>query len=145
MSAATAERRAPVLAAVDEGYLVGRRWPLSELASEQQEQIRKAYADTGWSSDFAVEWFGFYTDLTLAQEEAAKYAGGFVQTLPVNASYGPEHRRAGLHLFPNSDAREWYEETSPGLCPLLGVDRNELERINCELRAHARELQSIAL
>lgn len=145
MPAATAERRAPSLAAVDEGYLVCRRWPLSELPPEKQEQIRKAYADTNWSSDTGIEWFGFYTDLALAEEEAAKYEGGFVQTLPVNASYGAEHRRAGVHIFPNSPVREWYEETSPGFSRSTGYDRNELERINRDLKAHTKELQSIAL
>jgi hypothetical protein len=112
---------------------------LSELPPDKQEQIRKAYADTNWSSDVGVEWFGFYTDLTLAEEEAAKYDGGFVQTLPVNTSYGPEHRRAGVHLFPNSSQRHWYEETSPGFSRTTGFDRNELERINRELKAHIVE------
>lgn len=138
------ERRAPALAVVESGYIVGRRWPLSELPPEKQQAVRDAYDATGWSSDAGVEFLGFYTDFDTAVSEAAKYPGGFYQSLPVNASLPLEHKRYGVHGFPNSEACDWYEQTSPDAICEHAIDRSELERLHSGLTHHVKELQKIA-
>lgn len=141
---AHAERRIPALAAVEVGFLVGRRKPISELPPEKQAQIRKAYEDTYFCSDTCLELFGFFTDLEAAEEQAARHPGGFVMSLPVNGCRPDELGRYGTQLFPNSDNRRWYEETSPNLVHTTGADREELEAAHRAAKRLTEELQSIA-
>lgn len=120
------ERRAPPLAAVGEGYLVGKRRPLSSLPAPKQEQIRKAYDDTQWASDHCLDLLGFFTDHATALNEAAKHEGGFVMKLPVNAPLSGELVRL-QQSHPNSPAATWYEETNPGAEVLSRSDRDNLD------------------
>jgi hypothetical protein len=139
------QRRAPPLAVVSEGYLVGRRRPLSELAPEQQEQIRKAYFDTAWASDYCLDLLGFYTDLGTAEEKAAQYESGFVLSLPVNAVRPDGLGRYGVQSHPNSPAQDDYLGTSPKMEKADRYDRDQLERLHSEVKQHVEELQKIAL
>ena len=140
---AHAERRIPSLAAVEVGYLVGRRRPLDDLPPEKREQIRQAYEDTAFCSDTCLELFGFYTDLSVAQEQAARYPGGLVMSLPVNGCLPDELGRYGVQYSNSANGRR-LEETSPALVHTNGIDREELERVNRGLKVHLQELQKIA-
>jgi len=140
---AHAERRIPSLAAVEVGYLVGRRRPIDDLPPEKQAQIRKAYEDTDFCSETCLELFGFYTDLSAAQEQAARHPGGLVMSLPVNGSLPDELGRYGVQ-YSNSTNGKRLEETSPGLVHTDGINREELEAANRALRAHVKDLQKIA-
>lgn len=92
-------------------YCVGRRKPITELTSEQQEKVREAYRDTGWASDYCVDLLGIYTSKSLA-EQACKEKGPnyFYTKLPIDACltdltvFGD-----WAHQFPGSDATALYE------------------------------------
>lgn len=142
-SAARAERRLPSLAAVEEGYLVARRRPIDELPPEKQAQIRQAYEDTYFCSDTCLEIFGVYTDLAAAEEAASKYPAGFVLSIPVNGVRPDELGRYGIQLSNSPNGRR-LAETSPGLMGATGFDRRELETLNRDLKAHVKQLRSIA-
>lgn len=143
MMAATAQRRLPTLAAVEVGFLVGRRRPIDELSPEKQEQIRKAYEDTAFCSDTCLEMFGFYTDLKAAEEQASLHPGGFVLSLPVNGSLPDELGRYGIQLS-NSPNGKKLAETSPGLLCDHALDRNELEKLHSGMKQHVETLSRIA-
>lgn len=138
-----AERRLPALAVVEVGYLVGRRKPISDLPPEKQEQIRKAYDDTDFCSDTCLEMFGFYTDLGAAEEQAARFPGGLVMSLPVNGCLPDDLGRYGIQLS-NSPNGSRLASTSPGLLSANEVDRCELEKINHDLKQHVKRLTAIA-
>lgn len=140
---AHAERRLPVLAAVEVGYLVGRRRPIDELPPEKQEQIRQAFADTHFCSDTCLEMFGFYTDLKAAEEQALLYPGGFVLSLPVNGSLPDELGRYGVQLSNSPNGRR-LAETSPGLIPTNHTERRELEKLHAQAKDLTKELRSLA-
>lgn len=140
---ARAERRLPSLAAVEIGYLVGRRKPLSELPLDKQAQIRQAYDETDFCSDTCLELFGFFTDLEAAEEQAARYPGGLVMSLPVNGCLPDELGRYGIQLS-NSPNGGRLAETSPGLMYAGGINRDELERLSSGMKSHVEELQKIA-
>lgn len=110
------ERSAPPLALVSTAYIVGYRRPLSDLPQDKQEQIRKAYADTDWASEYSIEIVGVYTSYTLAKR-AMRKPGHFLLSAPVNTSLPEANGRYGIqeHLSDNAD---WYEESSPGLVHL---------------------------
>lgn len=66
---------------------VGRKKPISELTPDQQREIRKAYRDTGWASDFSEE--GICICIGEGAEERARKMctnkrGWFFKPLPVN-------------------------------------------------------------
>lgn len=140
---ALAERRAPPLAAVEEGFLVGRRRPISDLPPEKQAQIRQAYEDTDFCPDTCLELFGFFTDIQSAEKAASRYPGGLVMSLPVNGCLPDELGRYGIQLS-NSPNGKRLEETSPGLVQTDSFSRAEIEGINRELKAHVRGLAAIA-
>lgn len=140
---ARAERRLPSLAAVEVGYLVGRRRPISELPLEKQAQIRQAYEDTDFCSDTCLELFGFFTDLKAAEEKASQYEAGLVISLPVNGVLPDELGRYGLQLS-NSPNGQRLAETSPAmLCDHL-LDRNQLQQLRSGMKRHVEVLQKIA-
>lgn len=139
---ALAERRAPPLAAVEVGYLVGRRRPIDDLSPEKQAQIRQAYEDTAFCPDTCLELFGFYTDLEAATEAKNRYPGGLVLSLPVNACLPDELGRYGIQLS-NSPNGKRLEETSPGLVQTDSFSRAEAEGLNRELKAHVRKLAAM--
>ncbi len=140
---AHSDRRLPALAAVEVGYLVGRRRPIDDLPLEKQEQIRRAYEDTDFCSDTCLEMFGFYTDLCAAEEQAARYPGGYVMSLPVNGSLPDELGRYGIQLS-NSPNGSRLASTSPGLLSANETDRSDLERLNRDLKKHVQGLAAIA-
>ena len=142
-AAALVERRAPPLAAVEIGFLVGRRRPISDLPAEKQAQIRQAYEDTAFCPDTCLELFGFYTDLEAATEAKNRYPGGLVLSLPVNACLPDELGRYGIQLS-NSPNGKRLEETSPGLLQTNSVSKAEVEGLNRELKAHVRQLTTMA-
>ena len=92
-------------------YVVGKRRPISELSAEKQEQVRAAYASTGWASDYCVEIQGVFTSLGLA-DRACKERGSnwFYTKVPID-SVLPDEVVFGewAHQFPGSDATELYE------------------------------------
>lgn len=143
MSAVHAERRMPALAAVEVGFLVGRRRPISDLSAEKQAQIRKAYDDTDFCPDTCLELFGFYTELQAAREAASRYPGGLVMSLPVNGCLPNELGRYGIQLS-NSPNGKRLEETSPGLMQTTRVNRQEAEQLNRDLKNHVKELAALA-
>src|SRR5205814_716667 len=120
--------RIPALAAVEVGFLVGRRRPIDELSAEKQAQIRKAYDDTDFCSETCLELFGFFTDLKAAEEAASRYSGGLVMSLPVNGCLPDDLGRYGLQLS-NSPNGKRLEETSPGLIQTNGIDRQAAEKL----------------
>lgn len=111
------ERSAPPLALVSMAYVVGYRRPLADLSPEKQEQIRKAYKDTEWASDYSIEIVGVYTSYTLAKR-ALKKLGHFLISAPVNASLPEANGRYGVQEHTVSQATKWYQETSPGMVHL---------------------------
>lgn len=140
---ALAKRRLPALAAVEVGWLVGRRRPIDELPPEKQAQIRQAYEDTDLCSDTCLELFGFYTDRKAAEEQAAKYPAGLVMSLPVNGILPDELGRYGTQLS-NSPNGQRLAETSPALmCDHL-VNRDDLVKLHSGLVQHVEQLQKIA-
>ena len=92
-------------------YVVGKRRPISELPEDKQMQVRAAYADTGWASDYCVEIQGVFTSLGLA-DQACKERGTnwFYTKVPID-SVLPDEVVFGewAHQFPGSDATELYE------------------------------------
>jgi len=74
-------------------------------------QVRAAYADTGWASDYCVEIQGVFTSLGLA-DQACKERGTnwFYTKVPID-SVLPDEVVFGewAHQFPGSDATELYE------------------------------------
>lgn len=92
-------------------YCVGKRRPISELTSEQQQKIRDAYADTHWASDFCVELLGVYTSLKLAKEACvARGPNHFYTKLPIDSCLTDEVVFGEWeHQFPASEASELYE------------------------------------
>lgn len=141
MGVAVAQRRLPALAAVEEGYLVGRRKPIDELPPEKQEQIRQAYDDTAFCSDTCLELFGFFTDLKAAEEQAALYPGGFVMSLPVNGSLPDELGRYGIQLS-NSPNGPRLAASSPGLAHRAEHER--LEKLRSGFNHLVEELRTLA-
>ena len=92
-------------------YVVGKRRPISELPEEKQAQIRAAYADTAWASDYCVEIQGVFTSLGLAKQ-ACKERGShwFYTKVPIDTVL-PDEVVFGewAHQFPGSDATDLYE------------------------------------
>lgn len=92
-------------------YVVGKRRPISELPEEKQDQVRAAYADTGWASDYCVEIQGVFTSLGLA-DQACKERGAnwFYTKVPIDTVL-PDEVVFGewAHQFPGSDATDLYE------------------------------------
>lgn len=111
----TDDRRAPPLAAVEWGYLVGKRRALCELPPEKQQQIVEAYKDTDWAAENDVEFLGFTTDYQTAVDKAASTEGGFWVKLPVGFWLPEQAGRYTAQGHPNSPASEFYSQTSPSL------------------------------
>jgi hypothetical protein len=92
-------------------YVVGKRRPISELPEDKQVQVRAAYADTSWASDYCVEIQGVFTSLGLAKQ-ACKERGKhwFYTKVPIDTVL-PDEVVFGewAHQFPGSDATDLYE------------------------------------
>lgn len=92
-------------------YCVGRRRPISELTPEQQVQVRQAYKDTKWSSDYGVDMMGICTSQALAEKFCRENGPNWFWTkLPIDSVLGKEPVFGEwAHVFPGSDAVEMYE------------------------------------
>lgn len=116
-------------------YVVGKRRPISELSEEKQQQIRAAYANTGWASDYCVEIQGVFTSQGLA-EQACKERGPnwFYTKVPID-SVLPDEVIFGewAHQFPGSDATDLYENLQAATVAMpvsqLRVLEQEAERL----------------
>lgn len=122
-------------------YCVGRRKPISELTPEQQQRVREAYRDTGWSSDYCVDLLGIYTSKTLA-EEACRTRGPnyFFTKLPIDSCLTDETVFGDwAHQFPGSDATELYENLSSAT---LAITIGEWRMVQDELERLRRQVKS---
>lgn len=117
-------------------YCVGKRRPISELPPEKQQQIREAYRDTSWSSDYGIELQGIYTSEALA-EEACRDRGPnwFYTKLPIDSCL-PDEIVFGewAHQFPGSPAvREIHENLASATVAVrvshLRAIEDEVERL----------------
>lgn len=96
--------------ALDVLYYVGKRKPLSELSPDKQEQIRAAYRDTNWSSDFGIEAQAVCTSKALAEKMCKEHGPHwFYHALPINSPLPDETVFFRAHVFPGSEAVEMYE------------------------------------
>lgn len=138
MSAAV--KRAPLLAAVETAYYVGKRRPLAELSLLRRWLIRFAYFRTGWASDFSIECLGIYTDRNEAVE-AANVPGGFMHALPVNASLPERNCRYREHIFPASEAAGKYRRASPDV---EVTSRSQIEKVHRQACQVRHELNSVS-
>lgn len=136
------DRSALPLALVETAYVVGYRRPLSDLSQEKQKQIRDAYADTEWATDYSIELAGIYTSHALAKKAASK-PGHFLMSLPVNSSRPEANGRYGLQQHPASDAAKWYEKTSPEMVGVDHIERRELERVIRRCNDNREALQTL--
>jgi hypothetical protein len=125
-------------------YAVGKRRPLTDLPPEKQEQVRAAYRDTLWASDFGVEMMGICTSLALAQETVRKHGPNwFYVKLPIDA-FLPEETVQGEWAvqFPESDAADLYENLTASTIAMsttqLRMLEEEAERLLVIIRS-ARE------
>lgn len=113
-------------------YAVGKRRPITELPPEKQEQVRAAYADTLWASDFGIEMMGICTSLELAQQAVREHGPHwFYVKLPID-SFLPEDVVQGEWAvkFPESDAANLYEnlQSATVAVPVSAVRAWEEER-----------------
>lgn len=67
-------------------YAVGKRRPITELPPDKQEQIRSAYRDTLWASDYCVEMMGICTSEALAKQAVKDHGPNwFYAKLPIDS------------------------------------------------------------
>lgn len=125
-------------------YAVGKRRPITELSPEKQEQVRAAYRDTLWASDYCVEMMGICTSLALAQK-AVKDNGPnwFYVKLPIDSLLTEETVQGEWAVkFPESDAASLYENLSASTIAMsttqLRMLEEEAERL-LEIIKNARE------
>jgi hypothetical protein len=116
-------------------WAVGKRRPISDLTPEQQQKIREAYQETGWSSDYCVEMQGIYTSLAFASQTCKERGPNWFYTkLPIDSCL-PDEVVFGdwAHQFPGSDATELYENMHSATVPIpaaqLQVIEKEAERL----------------
>lgn len=121
-------------------YCVGKRRPISELTTDQQQKIRDAYADTHWASDFCVELLGIYTSLKLAKDACvARGPNYFYTKLPIDSCltdlvvFGEWE-----HQFPASEASELYENLASVTIAVpvshLRALQGEIERLQAQVQ-----------
>lgn len=116
-------------------WAVGKRRPITELPPDKQEQIRVAYADTLWASDYCVEMMGVCTSEYLAQRAVER--GGkhwFKVKLPID-TFLPEEVVQGEYAvkFTQSDAADMYENLQAAVVPVpvvqLRAMKDEIRRL----------------
>lgn len=127
-------------------YVVGKRRPISELSPEHQAQVRLAYAQTGWASDYGVEMICVCTSQPLA-EEVCKTRGAnyFYTKLPIDSPL-PDEIVFGdwAHQFPGSDAKELYENLQAATVAVPVTHIRALEEEVERLRQQIHDLASRA-
>lgn len=92
-------------------YAVGKRRPITDLPPEKQQQIRQAYADTLWASDYCVEMMGICTSRELAEQAVRDHGPHwFYAKLPIDSFLSDETVQGEWAVkFPESDAASLYE------------------------------------
>lgn len=125
-------------------YAVGKRRPITDLPPEKQQQIRQAYADTLWASDYGVEMMGICTSRELA-EKAVKDNGPnwFCVKLPIDSLLTDETVQGEWAVrFPESEAASMYENLTASTIAMsttqLRMLEEEAERL-LEIIKNARE------
>lgn len=125
-------------------YAVGKRRPITELPPEKQQQIRDAYADTLWASDYCVEMMGICTSEALAKKAVKDHGPSwFYAKLPIDSFLTEEAVQGEWAVkFPESDAASLYENLSASTIAMsttqLRMLEEEAERL-LEIIKHARE------
>jgi hypothetical protein len=116
-------------------YAVGKRRPITELPAEKQEQIRAAYADTLWASDYCVEMMGICTSKALAEQTVKDHGPNwFCVKLPIDSTLTEETVQGEWAVrFPESDAASMYENLSASTIAMsttqLRMLQQEAERL----------------
>lgn len=127
-------------------WAVGKRRPITELPPGKQEQIRAAYADTLWASDYCVEMMGICTSEELAQEAVRR--GGkhwFKVKLPIDTFLSDAVVQGEWAVkFPESDAAELYENLQAAIVDIpvahLRAMQDEIERLRQQVAAFTQAL-----
>lgn len=133
--------------ALDVLYYVGKRRPISELTPEQQEQVRTAYKDTHWASDYGVEAQGIFITKELAEAACRTHGPNwFYHALPINSCLPNETVFFRAHVFPGSDAKEMYENLAAATVAVrvseLRAIEDELQRLRAQVRSARETLNS---
>lgn len=125
-------------------YCIGKRRPISELPPDKQQQIREAYRDTLWSSDYGIELQGIYTSEKLAEEACrARGPNWFYCRLPIDTCL-PDETVFGewAHQFPGSpDVQEIHENLTSAT---VAVRVSHLRAIEEEVERLRRQVNDLA-
>lgn len=125
-------------------YAVGKRRPITDLPPHKQEQVREAYRDTLWASDYCVEMMGVCTSLELARKMVKDHGQHwFYVKLPIDSCLTEETVQGEWAVqFPESDAASLYENLSASTIAMsttqLRMLEEEAERL-LEIVRSARE------
>lgn len=125
-------------------YAVGKRRPITDLPPEKQQQIRDAYADTLWASDFGVEMMGICTSRELAEQTVRDHGPNwFCVKLPIDSLLTEETVQGEWAVrFPESEAASMYENLTASTIAMsttqLRMLEEEAERL-LEIIKNARE------
>lgn len=125
-------------------YAVGKRRPITELPPEKQQQIRDAYADTLWASDYCVEMMGICTSEALAKKAVKDHGPNwFYAKLPIDSFLTEEAVQGEWAVqFPESEAASLYENLNASTIAMsttqLRMLEQEAERL-LEIIKNARE------
>jgi len=128
-------------------YVVGKRRPITELSLEKQEQIRAAYRDTLWASDYCVEMMGICTSQALAEQTVKEHGPNwFCCKLPIDSVLTEETVQGEWAVrFPESDAASMYENLTASTIAMsitqFRMIEQEAERL-LEIVRNARETLS---
>ena len=111
-------------------YAVGKRRPITELPPEKQEQIRAAYRDTLWASDYCVEMMGICTSRALAEQTVKDHGPNwFCCKLPIDSVLTQETVQGEWAVqFPESDAASMYENLNASTIAMSTTQLRMLER-----------------
>lgn len=125
-------------------YAVGKRRPITELPPDKQRQIRDAYADTLWASDYCVEMMGICTSEVLAKQAVKDHgANWFYAKLPIDSFLTEETVQGEWAVqFPESEAASMYKNLTASTIAMsttqLRMLEQEAERL-LEIIKNARE------
>lgn len=125
-------------------YAVGKRRPITDLPPEKQAQIRQAYADTLWASDYGVEMMGICTSRELAEQVVREHGPNwFCVKLPIDSLLTEETVQGEWAVrFPESEAAGMYENLTASTIAMsttqLRMLEEEAERL-LQIIRNARE------
>lgn len=122
-------------------YVVGKRKPISELPPDKQEQVRAAFRDTLWCSDTSVEITCVATSQVLAEQICRERGPNYFWARTPIDSPLPDETTIGDYpcVFPESDARELYEDLESATVPMrvsvIRALRDEVSRLQEQINA----------